>query len=77
MLDSKTDKMKKIILEHIAKSTSENGYSPSVREICDEVGIKSTSTGQKYLNELQYKDGLLTSMPGKARTWQVIKKLDT
>ena len=60
----------KKVLEYIKKVISERGYSPSVRDIQNAVGIKSTSTVQVCLERLEeggfiYKDG------GKSRTIRV------
>ena len=41
-----TDKRERI-LEYITQFTRENGYSPSVREICEGVGLASTATDRK------------------------------
>lgn len=63
------------ILEYIQKATAEKGYSPSVREICEATGLKSTSTVHGHLLRLQ-KKGLLNrdsmkpraiSLPSKGR----------
>ena len=40
------------ILNYINKSIETNGYSPTVREICSAVNLKSTSTVQYHLNKL-------------------------
>ncbi len=40
------------ILNYIDKTINNNGYSPTVREICVAVGLKSTSTVQYHLNKL-------------------------
>lgn len=40
------------VLEFITKFIGENGYSPSVREICAACNIKSTATVFMYMNEL-------------------------
>ncbi len=40
------------ILNFIDKNIELNGYSPSVREICKAVNLKSTSTVQYHLNKL-------------------------
>ena len=40
------------ILNYIDKTIKSNGYSPTVREICDAVGLKSTSTVQYHLKKL-------------------------
>ena len=46
------------ILAYIEKSTLQKGYPPSVREICDATGLKSTSTVHGHLIRLE-KKGLL------------------
>lgn len=40
------------VLEYIKQSINENHYSPSVRDICQDVGIKSTSSAHSYLKKL-------------------------
>jgi repressor LexA len=40
------------VLEYIEKFIQENGYSPTVREICRDCKIKSTASAFTYLNEL-------------------------
>ena len=47
-----------IILAYIEKATLQKGYPPSVREICDATGLKSTSTVHGHLIRLE-KKGLL------------------
>ena len=37
------------ILAYIEKATLQKGYPPSVREICDATGLKSTSTVHGHL----------------------------
>lgn len=46
------------ILNFIRKQVAENGYPPSVREICKAVGLKSTSSVHMYLNRLAEKGEL-------------------
>lgn len=46
------------ILEYIQKYTSQKGYPPSVREICNATGLRSTSTVHGHLIRLE-KKGLL------------------
>lgn len=46
------------ILAYIEKATLQKGYPPSVREICDSTGLKSTSTVHGHLIRLE-KKGLL------------------
>ncbi|MDE7181864.1 MAG: repressor LexA, partial [Clostridia bacterium] len=40
------------VFEFVQKYIKENGYAPSVREICRGCEIKSTATVFTYLNEL-------------------------
>lgn len=42
----------RLVLEYIHQRIEE-GFPPSVREICSQLGIKSTSTAHKYITELQ------------------------
>lgn len=55
------------IYEYIRRCIQERGFSPTVREICEEVGIKSTSTVHHYLAELE-DEGLILKDPLKKRT---------
>ena len=41
------------VMDYIRKFTEENGYTPSVREIGKECGIKSTATVHSYIEKLQ------------------------
>lgn len=41
-----------LIFEFMQKFIAENGYSPTVREICNACNIKSTATAFTYINEL-------------------------
>ncbi len=54
------------ILEYIEKATKDKGYPPSVREICEATGLKSTSTVHGHLLRLQ-KKGLLNRDSMKPR----------
>lgn len=53
----KVTENEKMVLEFI-KDRIEEGYPPTVREICAEFGFKSTSTAHRYINNLTAK-GLL------------------
>ena len=50
------------ILEYMKAEVREKGYPPSVREICDAVGLKSTSTVHGHLSRLE-KKGLIRRDP--------------
>lgn len=55
------------ILEFLQQFLSENGYAPSVREICAAVGLRSTSSVHYHLNELKRR-GLIEMEDKKNRT---------
>lgn len=61
-IDEKLKKVYDFTFEYI----EENGYPPSVREICDAVGIKSTATTYYYLEKLK-SQGVLSKSPLKKR----------
>lgn len=46
------------ILNHIINYISEHGYPPTIRELCDMTGLKSTSTVQSHINKM-FKNGML------------------
>ena len=43
------------VLDFMKKTTVEKGYPPTVREICEELNVKSTSTIHKDLSSLEKK----------------------
>ncbi len=59
------------ILNFIKKQIKENGYPPSVREICAAVGLKSTSSVHLYLNRLADK-GCISKQGLKTRAIKVV-----
>lgn len=59
------------ILEFVYKCVNENGYPPSVREICAAVGFKSTSTVHAYLKKLT-DSGVLQKDPTKPRAIKIL-----
>lgn len=63
------------ILDYVNKCVYENGYPPSVREICAAVGFKSTSTVHAYLQKLN-DSGILQKDPTKPRALKIIHKPD-
>ena len=54
------------VFEYIKNSLSDNGYAPSVRDIRDALGFKSTSTVHMYLTRLADR-GLINRDEGKSR----------
>ena len=65
-----TNKQKKV-LEFIKKELQSKGYPPSVREIGNGVGIKSTSTVHAYLERLE-KEGYIRRDPTKPRAIELL-----
>lgn len=55
------------VYEYIRGVLEKNGYSPSVRDIQDALGIKSTSTVHSYIERLESK-GYIKREQGKSRT---------
>ena len=62
----------KLVLDYITSKIDETGYAPSVRDICGELNIKSTSTAQMYIERLEAK-GYLYKEQGKSRTLRVVR----
>ena len=60
------------VMDYIRKFTEENGYTPSVREIGKECGIKSTATVHSYIEKLQTK-GYLSKTDNKKRAVTISK----
>ena len=56
----------KRVYECIERSLAERGYAPSVRDICEELGYKSTSTVHLYLGRLEQM-GFIEREDGKSR----------
>lgn len=68
-------KRQEMILKFIKEQQLIKGYPPSVREICDSVGLKSTSTVQSHLNKLE-KLGYIRRDPTKSRTIEVLDSIN-
>lgn len=60
------------VMDYIRKFSEENGYTPSVREIGKECGIKSTATVHSYLERLQNR-GYLSKTNNKKRSVTISK----
>ncbi len=63
------------VLKYIADSIA-NGFPPTVREICANLGIKSTSTAHRYLKELEAQ-GLITMGEGTNRSIRLCRSANT
>ncbi len=66
----KSNEKYQAVYEFIKKYIAENGYSPTVREICANCGIKSTATAYQYINRLN-DQGLVTKAENKKRAVSV------
>ncbi|MEQ8199884.1 MAG: transcriptional repressor LexA [Syntrophomonadaceae bacterium] len=64
---SPLNKRQRLILEFIQERIKTKGYPPSVREIGEAVGLKSSSTVHAHLVQLEEK-GYITKDPAKPRT---------
>jgi len=69
--DKNLSKNQKAILDFIKSELRTKGYPPSVREICDAVGLKSTSTVHGHLERLE-KKGYIRRDPTKPRAIEVL-----
>ena len=56
----------RLVYDYIDAFINENGYPPTVRDICANTGIKSTSTVYVYIGKLEEK-GLISRNSGKSR----------
>lgn len=54
------------VLAFINRYNEENGFPPTVRDMCRELGIKSTATAYSYVNRLKER-GLLNKADNKKR----------
>ena len=59
------------IYEFLKTYTDNKGYPPSVREICEAVGLRSTSSVHGHLKRLESK-GLIKRDPTKPRALEII-----
>ena len=70
---SKIDEKIKKVFEYTEKYVKENGFPPSVREICEKLNIKSTATAFSYVQKLKER-GLLVKVPNKKRAMVLSNK---
>lgn len=66
------NKRERAILKCIETGIEENGYSPSIREICKKVHLSSTATVQGYIKVLEER-GYLKKEKEKGRTLRLLK----
>ena len=64
-------KRQELILDYIKKSILEKGFPPSVREIGEAVGLKSTSSVHSHLEALE-KNGYIRKNASKTRSIEIL-----
>lgn len=68
---TKSEIREKRVLEYIKEEINKKGYPPTVREICEALGVKSTSTIHKDIANLIEK-GILKKDPSKPRALTLV-----
>ncbi|HQD52477.1 MAG TPA: MarR family transcriptional regulator, partial [Bacillota bacterium] len=58
------------VLDFICRQVAEQGYPPSVREICQALGFRSSSTAHHYLDKLE-ELGYIERSPARPRAIRV------
>ena len=71
MAYGKISEKQREILEYIKKEILNRGYPPAVREICEAVDLKSTSSVHSHLETLE-KNGYIRRDPTKPRAIEII-----
>ena len=71
MSQGKITKKQEEILEYIKSEILSKGYPPAVREICEAVHLKSTSSVHSHLESLE-KNGYIRRDPTKPRAIEII-----
>ena len=59
------------VLDYIKEEILKKGYPPAVREICEAVGLRSTSSVHSHLETLE-KKGYIKRDPAKSRTIEIL-----
>ena len=63
----------KMILDFLKSEIRKHGYPPTVREICEAVGLSSTSTVHAHLETLERK-GYIRRSPTKNRSTEILEE---
>ncbi|MBE5921545.1 MAG: transcriptional repressor LexA [Lachnospiraceae bacterium] len=72
MADQKITKKQQEVLEYIKEQILKKGYPPAVREICEAVNLKSTSSVHAHLESLE-KKGFIRRDPTKPRAIEILE----
>lgn len=71
MISGKISKKQEEILEYIKSEIVSRGFPPSVRDICEAVHLKSTSSVHAHLETLE-KNGYIRRDPSKPRAIEIL-----
>ena len=71
MATGKISEKQREILEYIKQEILQRGYPPAVREICEAVNLKSTSSVHSHLETLE-KNGFISRDPTKPRAIEIL-----
>jgi len=71
MANGKLTEKQRQILEYIKQQILQRGYPPAVREICEAVNLKSTSSVHSHLETLE-KNGYIRRDPTKPRAIEIL-----
>lgn len=71
MATGKITEKQREILEYIKQEILQRGYPPAVREICEAVNLKSTSSVHSHLETLE-KNGFIRRDPTKPRAIEIL-----
>jgi repressor LexA len=66
----------KEILHFIGTFQDREGFPPSLREICQGLGLASAGSLLKHIRVLE-REGYLSGIPGKKRAWKLTRRLST
>ena len=69
-MPAKITKKQQEILDYLKEVILEKGYPPTVREICERVGLKSTSSVHSHLSTLE-RNGFIRRDPTKPRAIEI------
>lgn len=65
----------KLLMEYIKNFNEDNGYLPSIREMANHIGIKSTSTINYYINILEQRNLIKRNeQKNRARAFEIVKQ---
>lgn len=67
---TKLEPKEQLVFDYIKENIKTRGYSPSIRDICSALNIKSTSTVHTCLERLEQK-GYIQKEDGKSRTLRI------